>query len=162
MEIEGGLVLLDASHDGSSNFIVSLVPESGTKTIMTNAIGSYDGTTAALVDSGTYILDVDADGSWSIELTQPRPESGESLPISLSGSGNAVHGPVAFDGTGIANATHEASGGNFSVEIFPTTGLFQTLVFNEIGSFEGETTYSFDSVGFVAVTADGKWSLDME
>jgi hypothetical protein len=42
------------------------------------------------------------------------------------------------------------------------TGSFGELVFNEIGSFEGETTYSFDSIGWVDINADGKWSVELE
>jgi hypothetical protein len=42
------------------------------------------------------------------------------------------------------------------------TGSFPELVFNEIGSFSGETTYSFDGLGWVDVNADGDWSIEME
>jgi len=42
------------------------------------------------------------------------------------------------------------------------TGSFGELVFNEIGSFSGETAFSFNNVGWIDVNADGSWSVEFE
>ncbi|MFC6764881.1 hypothetical protein [Natrinema soli] len=39
--------------------------------------------------------------------------------------------------------------------------MFGELVFNEIREYDGETTFNFDSVGWVDVEADGDWSIEM-
>lgn len=161
ISIEGGLTVVDASHDGESNFQVSLVDGSEFDDNFVNEIGQYDGETAALIGGGEYMLDVEADGSWEIEVRQPRAASGDSLPQSLSDDRNRVIGPVEFSGTHVASGEHSGSR-NFVTEIFPAKGSFSELVFNEIGQYEGETTFSFDGVGWVAVQADGEWSLDLE
>jgi hypothetical protein len=99
VNIEGGLTVIRATHDGSSNFQVSLVNDSEFDDSFINVIGEFDGAQAELIDSGEYILDVNADGSWEIELIQPRSANGESLPESLSGNGPEVVGPIEFNGT---------------------------------------------------------------
>ncbi|WP_049888684.1 hypothetical protein [Natronococcus occultus] len=79
VEIEGGLTVVDASHSGESNFQVHFVGGEFDD-LFVNEIGSYDGETAALIDAGTYRLDVEADGDWSIEIRQPRASSGGQPP----------------------------------------------------------------------------------
>ena len=55
-------------HDGSSNFIVKLLDGDGdTVEYLANEIGSFEGSSAIKIDkAAAYLLDVDADGSWSI------------------------------------------------------------------------------------------------
>lgn len=159
--IEGGLTVVDATHDGESNFQVSLVGESEFDDVFINVIGEFDGSQAKLVDEGEYILDVNADGSWEITIRQPRSGDGERLPVSYNGNGPDVLGPVQFSGTGVASGSH-AGDSNFQVQIFPMIGSFPEVVFNEIGDFQGETTYSFDDIGWIDVNADGDWSVEFE
>jgi hypothetical protein len=61
----------------------------------------------------------------------------------------------------IAEATHSGSR-NFIVNIYPMEGAFGEVVFNEIGSFEGETTFNFNGIGWVDIGADGNWTMDVE
>lgn len=161
VSIQGGLTVVRATHSGESNFQVSLANDSEFDDIFINAIGDFDGAQANLIDAGEFILDVNADGNWEIDLEQPRSGQGESLPTSFSGNGPEVVGPVQFAGTGIATGEHNGES-NFQVEIYPMTGSFAEIVFNEIGSFEGETTYSFDKVGWIDVNADGNWTVELE
>lgn len=159
--IEGGLTVIDATHSGESNFIVKLAGQGEFDDIFINVIGDFDGAQAELIEEGEYILDVDADGSWDVEVRQPRSGEGEGLPVSFSGNGPQVAGPVQFAGTGVATGSHSGDS-NFQVEIYPMTGSFGELVFNEIGQFDGETTYSFDGIGWIDVNANGDWSLEFE
>jgi len=79
------LTVVEATHtNGESNFQVSLVGGEFDD-LFVNAIGEYDGETAALIDEGEYTLDVEADGDWEVEIRQPRAASGDSLPQSLEG-----------------------------------------------------------------------------
>lgn len=70
-ELESGLVRLQAEHQGSSNFAVKLLDGSGgLQELPVNEIGSYSGSRAFSVRSGTYLLDITASGPWTIEITQ--------------------------------------------------------------------------------------------
>lgn len=161
ISIQGGLTVVRATHSGESNFQVSLANDSEFNDNFINVIGDFDGAQADLIEEGEYILEVNADGNWEIDLEQPRSGQGESLPTSFSGSGPDVVGPVQFGGTGVATGEHDGES-NFQVQIYPMTGSFGEVVFNEIGSFEGETTYSFDTIGWVDINADGNWSVELE
>ena len=67
-ELEKGLWVVEFEHDGSSNFIVMLLDGDGdTVEYLANEIGSFEGSLAIKIDkSAAYLLDIDADGSWSI------------------------------------------------------------------------------------------------
>jgi len=162
VSIEGGLTVVDTTHTGgSSNFQVSLVDDSEFDDNFVNEIGEYEGETADLIDGGEYMLDVEADGDWEIEIRQPRAASGDGLPQSLDSNQPTVSGPFDFTGSHVATGSHSGES-NFAVHVYPDEGNFGELLFNEIGEYEGETTFNFDGVGWVAVQADGDWSIEIE
>ncbi|ELZ17019.1 hypothetical protein C477_14103 [Haloterrigena salina JCM 13891] len=165
VEIEGGLTVVDAEHTGESNFQVRIYEgdddEYGTGFV--NAIGDYEGASADLVEGGTRTMDVEADGSWRLEVRQPRATETEAdnLPQSFSGDTPDVVGPIAFNSRHTAYGEHDGES-NFQVRVYPEDGMFGEGVFNEIGEYEGETTFSHDGVGWVDVEADGNWTVEME
>ncbi|WP_312907064.1 hypothetical protein [Natronosalvus caseinilyticus] len=161
ISIQGGLTVIDATHQGESNFQVSLEDDSEFGESFVNEIGDYEGQTAELVEEGEYLLDVNADGDWEIDIDQPRANSGDSLPQSLSDSVNRVYGPIEFTGTHVATGEHSGEG-NFIVRALPQEGQFGELIFNEVGNFEGETSFNFGEVGWLAVEADGEFSVEIE
>lgn len=161
IEIDGGLTVLEATHSGESNFQVSLVDGSDVVGDFVDVSGDFDGAQAALIGSGEYLLDVDADGSWTVDIYQPRSVTGESPPESLSGNGPDVVGPIGFDGTHMAEASHSGTG-NFQVQVLPMVGSSPEILFDETGEFGGQTTFAFDGVGWIDVNADGDWSLAIE
>jgi len=161
IDIEGGLVVVEGEHDGERNFQMSLANDSEFDDSFINVIGEFDGAQAALIEGGEYILDVNADGNWEVTIRQPRSGQGEELPTSFAGNGPDVVGPVQFGGTNVAIGEHDGER-NFQVEIYPMTGSFGELVFNEIGEFEGETTFSFSGVGWIDINASGNWGIELE
>ncbi len=57
------------THTGSSNFIVKILGSDGKlKDLLANKIGDYSGSKLGGSGSGTYYLDVDADGPWTIQI----------------------------------------------------------------------------------------------
>ncbi len=163
-DLEGGVTVAEAVHDGESNFIADLVPtDDGREELLINVIGTYDGASGILAEEGTYLLDIDADGDWEIDLRQPRATDADAdtLPVELEDETPTWDGPFLFDGLGQARGTHDGAG-NFIVEILPQDERFSELVFNEIGGFVGETTFDLEGVGYVTVDADGPWSITME
>lgn len=70
-ELVTGLLRSEYTHDGEMNFIVTLLDEQGEfQGILANEIGACEGSGAQGVDAGRYVLDVLADGNWSITLRQ--------------------------------------------------------------------------------------------
>ena len=64
--------VVDATHRGQANFVVYLIGlgDVSGEQLVVNEIGNYSGQT--LVDSmpeGTYLLEVMADGTWSVKFT---------------------------------------------------------------------------------------------
>jgi hypothetical protein len=55
---------------------------------------SPTGSIAEGLSRGSYLLNVTADASWTIVVTQPRKESAAPLPHTFSGTGQLVVGPV--------------------------------------------------------------------
>jgi hypothetical protein len=68
----GGLMRMEMTHSGSSNFIIHLVnaDDGSIQEFAENEIGPVNGSRAFSEPAGSYILDVQADGAWTIKLTQ--------------------------------------------------------------------------------------------
>ena len=65
-----GLRIFTMSHTGSHNFAVVLKDSGGNYlTLLANEIGSYSGKKSERLTSGTYYLDITADGSWTIDIS---------------------------------------------------------------------------------------------
>ena len=65
------------NHEGTSNFIVTLYDANGHFVdLLANEIGAYSGSTSVSsggafgASPGVHYVDVDADGDWSIEITE--------------------------------------------------------------------------------------------
>ena len=71
-EMEAGLAIFRLTHDGRSNFAVWLIDSQGQRVeLLVNEIGSFDGSTAIGIDqTGVHILDVTADGNWTVSIEQ--------------------------------------------------------------------------------------------
>lgn len=152
-----------AVHRGSSNFIVELVTPGGSE-LLVNDIGNYSGEIAyAGAAAGRYRLRVDADGSWTVSITQPVPRPRDkTVPTTLSGRGaDVVKIRTDEDLQPIVEATHRGQS-NFIVSLIgygDTSG--DELIFNEIGNFSGETIVNDMPTGsyLLAVQADGPWTV---
>lgn len=70
IELEPGLALITMHHLGARNFIVTLRGEADE--LLANEIGTYWGMVAANAgkQGGVYLLDIEADGPWSLEVIQ--------------------------------------------------------------------------------------------
>ncbi|WP_226581058.1 hypothetical protein [Halobacillus litoralis] len=161
IELQAGWAIFDGTHsNGSSNFAVELQDESGQNLeLLVNTIGTYNGKTFAMIPStGTYYLNVTADGSWNFDIHQTPPVERPDAPTTLTGSGDDVVFVNADSGNYKLSFTH-AGESNFAVLL---NG--QNLLVNEIGQYKGSTRQPFQDNGMYAfvVTADGDWSIKME
>ena len=70
-QLSQGLTRFELTHQGGSNFIVKLLDENGVSVGMglVNEIGPFQGSKAVQVPKdGIYLLQVEADGPWAIQL----------------------------------------------------------------------------------------------
>lgn len=166
IELPSVAMLVTAKHSmGDSNFWANYYDGDGNKSrAFVNEIGEYSGTVLfnnSGAESGSGIIEVEADGKWSLEfIAIPRA-------IQLDGSSNVRgHGCVAtdaFEGNGRPNVIKFKHDGdsNFAVRIISDEGDNDLLV-NEIGYYSGEKVFKLEKGTryFLLVEADGNWSVD--
>jgi len=158
---EGGMAVVDTQHDGDSNFQVEILDSGGGLVdIPVNVIGGWEGSDALGLPQGEYTADINADGNWELVVRQPREIEGEPLPVSESGRNSSVFGPVEFEGLAEVEGEHDGSS-NFQVRVLNLNGQLVDVLFNEIGQFDGTTTFSADGPGYVEVNSEGDWTISI-
>lgn len=177
-----GVMLLHATHDGTRNFAVNLLPQDDEclegSELSISKLGAYDGTRGHAVDAQSFVglktglhrLDISADGNWKIDIEQDSWNQGDLIPLSVSGIGDGVIGPIVLTAGMIPiKSTYEGTG-DFSVHILSIDGKNQEMLVSEIGSYVGSTTIPVkedsvigltDGLHLVVVTADGGWKIDI-
>src|SRR5512135_309927 len=87
-------------------------------------------------NAGTYILDIQADGKWTVTIQQPRPTTAPST-TSFSGKGQTATQLFSLQsGLKIIKMTHDGTS-NFIVHILDSNGNEVDYLVNEIGKFDG-------------------------
>ena len=161
--LEAGLSIFKMQHNGQRNFIVRLLNESGQNVeLFANEIGDYNGTQAVgITSAGQHVFQVDADGSWSITVEQPRPGSAPGIPISFNGRGASVTG--FFDlPSGLKTIQMRHSGRrNFIVRLLDRNGRSADLAANVIGGFDGSKATNLAGIHLLNIDADGDWSIEI-
>ena len=172
-----GAVIVAATHNGSANFIVQIIGDSG-QTLTINTIGAYSGHRAHEVkdpaffgiEPGEVRIQVQADGDWTIEVKQEFPEVGVALPVSAEGSGDSVATWINFDeGTHVVSLTHSGSA-NFIAQLIAADGSGTELLVNDIGAYDGQVLVKAGSgildlaPGLYALVleADGDWTASID
>lgn len=141
------------TNEGSSNFAVWAYDSTGSRDLLVNTIGGYDGRTL-LLGTEPYSFEITSSGNWTYTI-EPL---GTTQQTSFSGSGDYV--TDIFPATsGSWHFTHDGSS-NFSVWVYTTDG--RDLPVNTIGSYDGTKMLSIpsDSNAFFVITADGNWSIE--
>ncbi len=166
IDLNEGAVTFEMTHNGSSNFIVKLINKETGSTIelLVNEIGSYKGTTFAVAPStGKYLLQFEADGNWTSNIKQSEPIATNTVPHTISGKGDSVMPVFLSEGLLIVKAKHTGSS-NFIVKTYHPDGRSGTLVFNEIGQYEGSKSISIrgEKVYYFVISADGDWNITLE
>lgn len=152
-DVNGGIVI--ATHNGSSNFAVSVLDANNGSTgeLLVNTIGAYSGTTAwgiSALGEGVK-LQVTADGAWTFDI---RP-MGAAPALAGEGTGDAV---FVYDGNAASLTAGYAGSSNFVVMEETSEAFNFGLLINEIGAYNGTVPLSAGP-SVIAVTADGNWTL---
>jgi hypothetical protein len=164
--LEKGLSIFRMTHDGDSNFAIWLLDDEGDQIdLLVNEIGEFDGSKAVgIKNQGDYILDISADGSWTITIEQPRPSSAPSVPKTLKGKAQQASEVFYLDkGLARFEMSHDGDS-NFAVWLLDDEGDQIDLLVNEIGEFDGSKAVSISNGGIylLDITADGNWEISIE
>jgi hypothetical protein len=176
-DLRKGIVVLTLRHEGQANFIVQIIGEDSDSTeLSVNTIGDYSGVRAHQVQAepllglqtGSYRIQVQADGPWQILLEQPIFPEGEAPPLELDGTGDMVEGPILLPrGTTPVQINHQGQA-NFIVEVYSVDGMRRELLVNTIGNYDGSLALRAQEnplfglepgTHMVVVRADGPWTI---
>ena len=163
--LDEGLSIFAMKHSGSSNFIVWLLDSNGNNVdLLANVVGDFDGSKAVGISKpGDYILNIDADGPWTVDISQPRPQTAQSVPISFSGKGQQVSQFITLNpGLTRFEMTHDGES-NFIVWLLDSNGNNVDLLVNEVGAFDGSkaTGIKYSGIYCLNIAADGNWKIDV-
>jgi hypothetical protein len=162
----GGLCLWKVKHNGTSNFQVHLLDTKGREIdTCINEIGRYDGTQVIPIKkAGEYMLNVTADGAWSITIEEPKPTATQSKPYSIKGKGRAVSEFINLDdGAALFKVMHQGEG-TFRVKLFDAKGRLIQHIAAVIGPFEGSKIFTIEDKGtyILNISGDGDWKVSIE
>ncbi|QLG48374.1 polysaccharide deacetylase family protein [Natrinema halophilum] len=162
-ELDDGVLVASTTHEADSEITVDVTKADGNGRDENLVTTSGDTTAKSImaVESGTYGLEVDADGAWSIELAQPAVESDEleDLPVEADGTGSAFVGPLWTEGRTRVLATHDGDG-TFIVDGYGADGSREILV-HRSGEFNNARSYKAGGPVWINIEADGDWTLEV-
>jgi len=166
VNVSAGIARMTSFHDGKKNFAAKVLDPTG-KTVgfPVNTIGVYQGNTFIEVpQSGSYALEVTADGNWKVDiqdmlsLRQEPPQPGASF----KGKGDVT---LKFTPPQVGlNVFHLAYSGprNFAVVAYDSNGRNVATIANEIGNYTGEKAFSaLAGDYYLTIRSSGDWSIDI-
>jgi len=161
-DLDEGILVANVSHDGGEIAVDVTKPDgTGRNENLLTTSGNATGESIMAVDDDAYRLEVDADGAWSIDLSQPTVDSDEleDLPLEATGTGSAFVGPLWTEGGIRVVATHDGDG-TFIVDGYDADGSREILV-HRTGEFDNSRSYKAGGPVWLNVEADGDWTLEV-
>jgi len=165
--LDSGLAIFKMTHQGQLNFIVGLLDRGGENLdpVVANAIGSSEVSKAVHIPKvAGYVLNVNADGPWTIEVEQPRPSSAPAT-TSFEGSGSTATSLFQLSrGLHTLRFTHQGQR-NFIVGLLDKSGrVVDPVVANAIGHSNSSKAVRIlkDDIYLLNVTADGPWTAEIQ
>jgi hypothetical protein len=162
-EIAGGLTVFGSQHTGSQHFAVQLLDREGNLVeLLANVIGSYGGRRVVGLRAGKYVLNVAADGSWEIQVTQPRRPTTVVAPARLAGTRDDVAFLQLESGLHRFVFSHTGQG-HFALMLHTAQGALQELLVNTVGGIDGSQAVRIPRTGLwvLGVRADGRWTVEV-
>ena len=164
--LEPGLANFEVSHDGKSNLVIRLLDNNGKEVdTIFNQIGPFQGDRLLPIRSAVRgLLDVAADGNWSVTIRQPQPTEVASSPVTFQGVGYHATPFVKLDkGLNIFKMKHDGDM-RFVVTLLDQYGKPVDSLVNVVGDFDGSKPISIDEPGiyYLNVSADGDWTIDVQ
>ncbi len=164
--LQAGLLTYHATHSGSSNFVVYILDgATGAEvTSIVNEIGKVDATKAMqLKKGGTYAVQVQADGPWSLTFEQPRPTEAPAGPQAYNGAGTSLS-PFFQTGGGLVVIGGLYQGdGRVAIRVRDANGVVVEQIANQVGTFSGSKGVSLTpGIYFLELYGNGTWSVNVE
>ena len=165
IRFQQGLAIFTFMHDGTANFIVHLTyTKSNIAYYLANAIGSFEGSTAeGIYDAGAYVLDIQADGKWTVTIQEPGPTNASST-TSFHGKGQAATDLFRMkSGLKSIKLTHDGTS-IFNVRLLDSNGNDLGYVVVHTGTFHGSKTKYIptDGIYIFDIEADGNWIINIQ
>lgn len=158
-----GITRFHATHNGQGNFAIELFDAGGAYIdLLVNEIGPFKGGgLTSIEDAGEFVIQVTADGGWTITVDQSVPADADRLPQRLSGAGPRASRFLRFDSGVVRFAMTHNGEGNFAIELYDATGDYVDLLVNEVGPFDGSKVVTIDQAGLfiLNITAGGRWTI---
>jgi len=161
-DLDSGLAVFTMRHQGQRIFAVRLIYyDEQVDGDLANVRGSFEGSKAIQTQAGPHLLQVQADGPWTMTITQPRPSS---APQTTNFSGTGQTATDLFQLSGGLRTFNVAYQGQstFVVKLIDKDGeQVGGDVVHAFGSFEGprEVRVPEDGIYLFQVQADAPWSI---
>jgi hypothetical protein len=164
IHLEKGLSVFTLNHRGSGNCQVWLSDKVKKLELLYDIDSGYWGSKAVTVAAeDDYYLEVCGDDLWTVQVTQPRYNYAQGVPVSLSGQGQQVSEFFSLDaGPATFRITHDGWL-DFNVWLFRNDGAKLERVASTYGVYDESMTVNITRSGvFVLdVQADGNWKIDI-
>ncbi|APX96825.1 polysaccharide deacetylase family protein [Natronorubrum daqingense] len=161
VDLEEGVASASFTHDGDDEFVVELVADGGGSDVtLVTTDGNTAGESIAAVEEGSYGLEIQADGEWTIDLSQPEVHADDldELGVEASGTGSSFVGPIWAEDDVRLEVAHDGDG-EFLVDGYDADGASESIV-SDTGSFDSSRSFSAGGTVWINVEADGDWSLE--
>lgn len=162
ISLDDGVLSASFSHNSDGEFSVDLIATgNGRDDSLVTTSGITAGESIAAVESGTYRLEVAADGPWSIDLFQPAIHATDldEPPVDVTGTGSGYVGPIWSDGDLRLELTHDGDGA-FVVDGYGADGSSESIV-NQTGAVDNSRSYRAGGTVWLNIEADSDWSLEV-
>lgn len=163
-ELQKGITTIELSHTGEGDFVPKMVALEGEEWLeesLANQSGSVNGRSVIATSDGTYQLDVEADGEWSINMEQPAvsEDDAEHPPIGGSGTGMDYFGPIALNGEHEVAMSHDGEQ-TIRLQAHSTNGEWKNIA-SEIDEPEWSSTFQSNELVYFKVETDGSWTVSV-
>ncbi len=160
-----GLVIFHFDYQAGGYFSVTILTESGQQVDRLECVdGPMAGSKAVGVPSGTYVLDVKAQGPWSIGIEEPAPVAVQYPPLSYGAEGSMATPFFQTKGGPLLVMMNYTGSGDFVVTVMEAGGNSIALLANETGPFQSTGIISLRSdVNYLLnVEAGGPWTISID
>jgi hypothetical protein len=177
--LQQGVATFTISYEGESDLAIKLVDETGEDAgLLVNTPGPFQGTTSIEVNQenptgikpGKYIVEVTAEGVWTIVIRQPVANSLNMLPVTVSGKGYGVsYFFILPEELTSVVMTHDGVS-NFTVQLFSADGRVSNVLLKTTGAYNGNKSLVVQSdnatglvpgVYMLSIEADGNWTVSV-
>lgn len=163
--LRSGLTTFDLTYNTSeelSNFIVWLKDQQGNDIeLLANTLTPYNGGRVFSVTSdNNYFLDVQASGSWTAHIEQPRPASAPGVPQTYQGSSDGHPGFFTLNGGAARFDMAYRGDSNFIIWLYRSDGTQVALLENEIGNRDDSNIVQVTpGIYMLDLQGQGSWSV---